>query len=80
MEVRIENCAAGARVPIPAPVMAAASLRIGQAVDVRAEDGRVIIEPAMMPGCSLEQLLAGMSPHTFPETVDFGLAVGGEAL
>ena len=78
MRVRIEEGAADARVPIPASVMAAASLRIGQAVDVRAEQGRVIIEPAMMPGYKLEQLLAGMLPHTFPEPVDFGAAVGGE--
>jgi antitoxin MazE len=36
-------------VRIPAAVMAAAGLRIDQNVDVRAEDGRVIIEPVPDP-------------------------------
>ena len=36
-------------VRIPAAVMAASGLRLDQAVDVRAEDGRVVIEPIPDP-------------------------------
>lgn len=36
-------------VRIPAAVMAASGLRLDQSVDVRAEDGRVIIEPIPDP-------------------------------
>jgi antitoxin MazE len=36
-------------VRIPAAIMAASGLRIDQSVDVRAEDGRVIIEPIPDP-------------------------------
>jgi antitoxin MazE len=58
--------------------MAAASLRIDQAVDVREEGGRVIIEPVATPSYELDELLARMTPDTFPEEVDFGGPVGGE--
>ena len=64
---------------IPASVMAAAALRIDQAVDVREEGGRIIIEPITAPSYDLDQLLAGMLPETFPEIVDFGPEVGNEA-
>jgi antitoxin MazE len=60
-------------------VMAAASLRIDQAVDVREEGGRVIIEPVSVPSYDLDELLARMTPETFPEDLDFGTPRGGEA-
>lgn len=59
--------------------MAAAALRIDQPVDVREEGGRVIIEPIAAPAFDLDDLLAQMTPDTFPEDVDFGRPVGGEA-
>jgi antitoxin MazE len=40
--------------------MAAAALRVDQAVDVREEGGRVIIEPIATPAYDLDDLLAGM--------------------
>ena len=79
MRVQVKKWGNSASVRIPAPVMAAAALRIDQAVDVREEGGRIIIEPVVAPSYDLDQLLAGLSPDTFPEDVDFGPAVGGEA-
>ena len=58
--------------------MAAAALRVDQAVDVREEDGRVVIEPIRAPVYALDDLLARMTPDTFPEDVDFGAPVGKE--
>ena len=79
MRVQVKKWGNSASVRIPASVMAAASLRIDQAVDVREEGGRVIIEPVAEAGYDLDDLLARMTPDTFPEEVDLGGPVGGEA-
>ncbi|CAN5669129.1 type II toxin-antitoxin system antitoxin MazE [soil metagenome] len=78
MRVQIKKWGNSASVRIPASVMAAASLSMDQAVEVREEDGRVIIEPIQAPRYDLDQLLSGMAEDTFPEDVDFGGPVGGE--
>jgi len=78
MRVHIKKWGNSASVRIPAQVMAAAELRIDQAVDVRAEDGRIIIEPAPVPAYTLDELLDGMKPETFPDEIDFGPPVGQE--
>jgi antitoxin MazE len=79
MRVQVKKWGNSASVRIPASVMAAASLRIDQAVDVREEGGRIIVEPVIAPSYDLDDLLAKMTPDTFPEEVDFGRPVGGEA-
>jgi antitoxin MazE len=79
MRVQVKKWGNSASVRIPASVMAAASLRIDQAVDVREEGGRIIVEPVTTPSYDLDDLLAKMTPDTFPEEVDFGRPVGGEA-
>ena len=78
MRVHVKKWGNSASVRIPSGVMAAASLRIDQAVDVREEGGRVIIEPVTTPTYDLDEMLAKMAPDTFPEEVDFGRPVGGE--
>lgn len=79
MRVQVKKWGNSASVRIPASVMVAASLRVDQAVDVREEDGRVVIEPVMAPSYDLDDLLAKMTPDTFPDEIDFGRPVGGEA-
>ena len=79
MRVQVKKWGNSASVRIPASVMAAASLRVDQAVDVREEGGRVIIEPVAAPSYDLDDLLAKMTPDTVPEDIDFGRPVGGEA-
>lgn len=78
VRVQIKKWGNGAAVRIPASVMAAASLRIDQAVEIREEGGRVIIEPVAAPSYELDDLLARMTPDTFPDEADFGRPVGGE--
>jgi len=58
--------------------MAAASLRVDQAVEVREEAGRIVIEPIEEAADDLDALLSRMDPTTFPEDVDFGAPVGQE--
>jgi antitoxin MazE len=79
MRVQVKKWGNSASVRIPASVMAAASLRIDQQVEVREEDGRVIIEPIAEPAYSLGKLLAAMTPETFHDEVDFGAPQGSEA-
>jgi antitoxin MazE len=79
MRVQIKKWGSSASVRIPAAVMAAAALSVDQSVEVRAEAGRVIIEPVKVPVYDLDQLLDRMTPDTFHEEADFGPPVGQEA-
>ena len=78
MKVQVKKWGNSASVRIPASVMAAAALSIDQAVEVREEGGRVIIEPIRAPAYDLDRLIDQMTPDTFPEDTDFGPAVGQE--
>lgn len=79
MQVQVKKWGNSASVRIPASVMAAAALQIDQAVDVREEGGRIVIEPILTPSYDLDSLLAEMTPDTFPDTIETGLPVGNEA-
>ena len=78
MRVQVKKWGNSASVRIPASVMAAAALQVDQAVDVREEDGRVVIEPIRVPVYDLDELLSTMTPDTFPDDVDFGAPIGKE--
>jgi len=67
-----------ASVRIPSAVLTAAALRIDQAVEVRAEDGRIVIEPVRSPAYTLEDLVARISPQNRHDETDTGPRVGGE--
>ena len=78
MRLQVKKWGNSASVRIPASIMAAASLHIDQLVDVREEQGRIVIDPVLAPVYDLDALLAQMTPDTFPEEVDFGSPVGNE--
>ena len=59
-------------------VGAPAQLHVDQMVDVREDNGRIVIEPVLAPVYDLDALIDRMSPDTFPEEVDFGVPVGNE--
>jgi len=69
-----------ASVRIPAAVMQAAHLELDESVDVREESGRVIIEPAQRKEYDLAELVKRITPKNVHDEVDFGEAVGKEAL
>ena len=79
MRVHVKKWGNSASVRIPSGIMRAVDLRIDQAVDVREEGGRIVIEPLATSGADLDSLLAAMTPDTFHEEVDFGHPVGREA-
>lgn len=77
MRVQVKKWGNSASVRIPASIMAAAALHIDQEVDVREEEGRIVIDPVTR-SYDLDELLAKMTPDTFPEMVEFGVPVGNE--
>ncbi|TSE28238.1 Antitoxin MazE [Tepidimonas thermarum] len=64
---------------LPAAVLEAAHLKLEQAVEVRADNGRIVIEPAA-PAYRLDELLAGITPDNRHAEHDFGEAAGLEQL
>jgi antitoxin MazE len=79
MKVQVKKWGNSASVRIPASVMAAAALSLDQAVDIREEGGRIVIEPIHAPSYDLDRLLDQMTPDSFHEDEDFGPPVGREA-
>ncbi|MCP1244094.1 AbrB/MazE/SpoVT family DNA-binding domain-containing protein [Acetobacter lambici] len=80
MQVLVKKWGNSASIRIPSSVMNAVGLRLDQAVDVREEAGRIIIEPVVATECDLAELLAGITPDNMHHEVDFGPAVGKELL
>lgn len=80
MRAVVKKWGNSASVRIPASIMAAAGLRLDQAVEVREENGCVVIEPIRREEYDLAELLAGITPENIHDEVDFGAPVGNEAL
>lgn len=66
-------------VRLPVAIMEAAALQIEQQVQIRAELGRIVIEPVIEQP-SLEQLLAGITDENLHGEIDFGGPQGQELL
>lgn len=80
MRVIMKKWGNSAAVRIPAGIMEAARLHLDQAVDVREEGGRIVIEPIRPADYDLEQLLAGITRENLHAETDFGEPVGKETL
>jgi antitoxin MazE len=78
VRVVVKKWGNSASVRIPAAVMKAAGLTLDQPVEVREEDGRVVIEPIQPDPVDLATLLAGITDENLHEPVDMGPAVGRE--
>lgn len=76
---RVKKWGNSPAVRLPAAIMEAVHLALDQAVEVRAENGRVIIEP-VAPSYSLHDLLAGITPENRHGEVAFGAPEGRELL
>jgi antitoxin MazE len=80
MQVLVKKWGNSASVRIPVSVMEATRLKLDDAVDVRVEGGRIIIEPIRAQAFELAQLLAGITPDNLHAEADFGPAMGREVL
>ena len=79
MQIQVKKWGNSASIRIPKSIMRAAAISLDQAVDIREEAGRIVIEPIRAPSYDLDAMLNAMTPETFPDDADFGGPVGGEA-
>jgi antitoxin MazE len=78
MRTMIKKRGSSASVRIPAAVITAAGLHLDQKLDVRAEAGRIVIEPALYRKYDLAALVAGITDENRHAPVDFGPPAGAE--
>ncbi len=78
MRVMVKKWGNSASVRIPASIMQAAHLEIDQEVDIREEDGVVIVAPVRRVSYDLDALIAGITDDNTHEMVSFGEPVGKE--
>ncbi len=65
-------------VRIPSSLLAAAGLKTDDPVDVREEDGRIVIEKAAADNETLDEMIARITPENRHEPFDWGPPVGKE--
>jgi antitoxin MazE len=79
MQSQVKKWGNSASVRIPAAILDAVHVSIDQDVDIRAENGRIVIEP-LRKQVTLESLLSQVTPDNLHGEVDFGSSVGREIL
>lgn len=75
MRVELAKWGNSAAVRVPAGALADAGMQIGQALDLHAEGGRLVLEPAPE---NLEDLVARITPENRHALAFDGAAVGAE--
>jgi antitoxin MazE len=80
MRVTVKKWGNSASVRIPAPVLKAAKVEIDDAVDVREENGRIIVEPLRPSSYDLADLIGKITPGNRHDEIDFGPPTGKEKL
>ena len=80
MEVTIRQWDNGVGVRIPAGILAELNLTSKRRVDIRAEAGKIIIEPILDNQETLDKLLSQITPNNLQDEIDFGQPVGKERL
>jgi len=78
MQGNVKQWGNSAAIRIPAAIIQAAHLHLNQSVDIREEEGRIIIEPTKKPEFNLESLLSGITQANVHVESDFGKPVGNE--
>jgi len=75
VRVEVQKWGNSAAVRIPAPALREAGMQVGQSLELRVEEGRLVIEPAAE---SLDDLLARMTPENRHCLALEGPATGAE--
>jgi antitoxin MazE len=78
MKVLVKKWGNSAAVRIPATVMQAANINLDQSVDVKEEDGRIVIEPERSRVFSIGDLVSGITSVNLHAPIDTGPARGRE--
>ena len=79
MKATVRKWGNSASVRIPAAIMEAARLRLDQRVEIREEQGRVVIEPIRPTSYDIAELVAGITEENRHGLIDMGPPVGKEA-
>jgi antitoxin MazE len=80
MKAVVRKWGNSASVRIPAAVMEAARIGLNQPVDIRAERGRIIVEPIRSQDYDIADLIAGITRDNRHDEIDFGPPTGKEVL
>jgi antitoxin MazE len=80
MKVVVRKWGDSGSVRIPASVMAAAKIGLNQTVDMRAERGRIVVEPIRPQDYDIAELIEGITRDNRHEEIDFGPPTGKETL
>jgi antitoxin MazE len=78
MHVTIKKWGNSPSVRIPSAIMKATGLHVDAKVDVREENGLIIIQP--LRENTLSELVAGITPDNLHGETDMGAPMGNEAL
>ena len=78
MTAHIKKWGNSSAIRLPADIMAQAGLCLEDAVTIRVEDGKVVIESQPKIKYSLEELLKDVTPDQLHEETDWGQPVGNE--
>ena len=78
MKVIIKKWGNSAALRIPAFVMEAANVTLDQAVEVREEHGRIVIEPVCRKVYKLDELVAGIASKNLHKQIATGAPTGNE--
>jgi antitoxin MazE len=78
MQTEIKKWGNSAVVRLPAILLAQLKIAVGSPVDLKIEDGRIIVEPSGKKEYKLDELLAGITRENRHESVEWGKAVGRE--
>jgi len=79
VETLINKWGNSAAVRIPAVTLKTARLSLNDAVSLRVEGGRIVIEAAAPPKVAIEDMVAGIDASNLHDVADFGPPVGREA-
>ncbi|MBN2702192.1 MAG: AbrB/MazE/SpoVT family DNA-binding domain-containing protein [Methylothermaceae bacterium] len=80
MRTEVKKWGNSAVVRIPKLLLEECHLSVESPVEMRVEDGRIIVEPIKTTEYNLDDLLAGVTKNNLHEEIDFGKPVGKEAL
>jgi antitoxin MazE len=79
MQAVVKKWGNSAALRLPVALINQAGLKLNMAVDLREENGCIVVSPAKAPQFLLEDLLAGITPANLHGEVDFGRPKGKEA-
>ena len=78
MQSSVRKWGNSASVRIPMAILAESNLRVDDPITIRAEGGKIVIEPVRLRRYSIEELVAGITDDNRHGEIDFGAPVGKE--